>query len=257
MSINFFGGFTIIWVLVLLLAFGILQWLNIPTGSFLDWVIGGASFWWLLVIVTVPWNIYFQSKEVVLEAEQSREKNIPVDDKQLNYVQGVAKRSLGIALGLHLLSAIVLYALAITGISAVGYIGSGAALLLTALRPVVRAYEYIAARLMMIRKAFTYPREDVVELRDRVANLEAQLEAIQENLDQNNPDSMVAMVQRQLSANRNDLTRLAASVEELRSHNQAEHDKLAKDARNAIAQLSEDSQVLEQVREIIRFFKSA
>lgn len=257
MNVNIFGGFTIIWILLLLLVFGVLQWLHLPAGSFLDWAIAGASFWWLVAIVTVPWNIYFESKEVVAEAEQSQAKNIPVDDKQLNYANKVAKRSLWIAIALHVCSAIVLYALAVTGISAVGYIGSVAALLLTALRPVVRACEYIMVRLSMIRSAFKYPREDILELRDRVSSLEAQIQQISYSLDDTKPDSWVANLNRQLSATSQDLTRLSASIETLRSNNAAEHDRLKKEAQNAIAQLNEDSQFLENVREIIRFFKSA
>jgi hypothetical protein len=45
------------------------------------------------------------------------------------------RKSLWLAIGLHILSTIGLYLLAIAGISAVGYISSGAALLLTILRP--------------------------------------------------------------------------------------------------------------------------
>lgn len=42
---------------------GIIQWLNISAGSLVDWLIGIASFWWLLIIVTIPWNIYFDARE--------------------------------------------------------------------------------------------------------------------------------------------------------------------------------------------------
>lgn len=257
MRVNFFGGFSLGLVVILLLAFGILNWLNVPAGNFLDWVIGGASFLWLVVIVTVPWNIYFQAKEVVADAEQSQEKNIPIEAKQLGYVQRIAKRSLWIAIALHIISALVLYGLAATGISAVGYISSVAALLLTGLRPVIRAYEYIATRLSMIRREFKYPREDVLELRDRVFILEEQIKYISDSLDENKADSWIAQKNRQSAALRQDLSQLAAAVESLRSSNQAEHDALKKEAQNAIAQLTTDGQFLDHVREIIRFFKTA
>jgi hypothetical protein len=39
--------------------------------------------------------------------------------------------------------------------------------------------------------------------------------------------------------------------------NQSEHERLGREARNAIAQLSTDAQFLDNVREIIRFFKTA
>jgi len=257
MRFNFFGGFSLGLVVILLLAFGILNWLNVPAGNFLDWVIGGASFLWLVVIVTVPWNIYFQAKEVVADAEQSQEKNIPIEAKQLGYVNRIAKRSLWIAIALHIISALVLYGLAATGISAVGYISSVAALLLTGLRPVIRAYEYIATRLSMIRREFKYPREDVLELRDRVFILEEQIKYISDSLDENKPDSWASNKNRQAAALRQDLSQIASSVETLRSTNQAEHDALKKEAQNAIAQLTSDGQFLDHVREIIRFFKTA
>ncbi len=101
MSFNFLISSSIGIVILVLLAFSVLQWFHIPAGNFLDWVIGGASFWWLLVIVTVPWNVHFQAKEVLAEGAQSTEKGIPVDEKQLEYVKVLARRSLLVALALY------------------------------------------------------------------------------------------------------------------------------------------------------------
>jgi hypothetical protein len=257
MYINFFISSIVGIVVVVLTAFGLLQWLHIPAGSFLDWVIGGASFWWLLVIVTVPWNVHFQAKEVLAEAAQSIEKRIPVDEKQVKYVQVLAKRSLWLALALHLFSAIGLYTLAATGISAVGYISSGAALLLTVLRPAIRAYEYLYARLTMIRQEWKYPREDIIELRDRFSVLEQKIQVLEEQLDGEKSYSIPAIQKRFSDETRRDLAKIAAKLEELRATNQTEHERLSREARNAIAQLSTDGQFLDHVREIIRFFKTA
>ncbi|MDZ8023809.1 MAG: hypothetical protein RMX97_03815 [Nostoc sp. DedQUE11] len=257
MYINFFISSIASIVVVVLVAFGLLQWLHIPAGSFLDWVIGGASFWWLLVIVTVPWNVHFQAKEVLAEAAQSTEKGIPVDEKQVKYVTVLAKRSLWVAIALHLFSAVGLYTLAVTGISTVGYVSSGAALLLTILRPAIRAYEYLYARLTMIRQEWKYPREDIVELRDRFSNLEQKVQSLEDQLNPEQPSSLPATQQRFAEETRRDLARIAANLEELRAINHTEHERLGREARNAIAQLSTDGQFLDHVREIIRFFKSA
>ncbi|MDZ8227949.1 hypothetical protein [Nostoc sp. ChiVER01] len=257
MYINFFISSIAGIVIVVLTAFGLLQWLHIPAGNFLDWVIGGASFWWLLVIVTVPWNVHFQAKEVLAEAAQSKEKGIPVDEKQVNYVTVLAKRSLWVAIALHLFSAVGLYALAATGISTVGYISSGAALLLTILRPAIRAYEYLYARLTMIRQEWKYPREDIVELRDRFSILEQKIQSFEEQLNPEQSYSLPATQQRFAEETRKDLARIVANLEELRATNQTEHERLAREAKNAIAQLSTDGQFLDHVREIIRFFKTA
>ncbi|MFW9264257.1 hypothetical protein A4S05_33930 [Nostoc sp. KVJ20] len=257
MYINFFISSIAGIVVVVLAAFGLLQWLHIPAGNFLDWVIGGASFWWLLVIVTVPWNVHFQAKEVLAEAAQSTEKGIPVDEKQVKYVTLLAKRSLWVAIALHLFSAVGLYTLAVTGISTVGYISSGAALLLTILRPAIRAYEYLYARLAMIRQEWKYPREDIFELRDRFSILEQKIQSLEDQLNPEQPYSLAATQQRFAEETRRDLARIAANLEELRATNQTEHERLGREARNAIAQLSTDGQFLDHVREIIRFFKTA
>ncbi|MBE9226592.1 hypothetical protein IQ264_14280 [Phormidium sp. LEGE 05292] len=244
-------------VFSVLLVFGILKWLQIPTGSFLDWVIAVAIFEWLLAIVTIPWNIHFEAKEVIAEATESTEKGIKIEQKQVNYARIIAKRSLFAAITLHLISAIGFYTLAVWGISAIGYLGSAAALLLTILRPAVRAYQYLAARLTMIRQQVKYPREDILELRNRFRELEATVQRIEEKLNPEYPDSWVATQQRQWEATRHDLNRIAANLEELKANNQAEHNRLSREAEQAIAQLSTDGQFLDHVREIIRFFKSA
>lgn len=220
-------------------------------------MIGGASFWWLLVIVTVPWNVYFKAKEVLAEAEQSTEKEIPVDEKQVSYVKSLAKRSLLIAIALHLISTIGLYLLAVKGISAVGYFGSGAALLLTALRPAISAYEYLYTRLTSIGNEWRYPRQDIVELRNRFDGMEDRMRRVEEQLDPENSYSIVVNQQRYSEETRKDLARISANLEELRATNQTEHERLAREARAAIAQLSTDGQFLDHVREIIRFFKTA
>lgn len=244
-------------VLGLLAVFGLLQWWQIPAGSFADWVIGGATFGWLLGITTVPWNIYFDAREAVSEAGLSAEQGIAVDPAQVNYVQLVARRSRWVALALHGLSALALYGLAIAGISQIGYLGSAAALLLTLLRPAVRSYQYFARRIALIRQQFHYPRQDVLALSDRTAHCEDGLAQLQAQMDLANPAGWAAAQQRQWEALRSDLARALADLSELQATNQAEHARLAREAQQAIAQLSTDGLFLEHVREIIRFFKAA
>jgi hypothetical protein len=66
---------------------GVVQWLNISAGSLIDWLIGIAAFWWLLAIVTIPWNIYFDARETLTEAKISQEKSLEVDLKSLKYLR--------------------------------------------------------------------------------------------------------------------------------------------------------------------------
>jgi hypothetical protein len=240
-----------------LIAYAILQWLHIPVGNFVDWFIGIASFSWLLIIVTVPWNIYFDAREVIAEANISQEKKIPVDQKQLNYVSKVSKISIIVALALHILSALGLYLLSATGISPVGYISSIATLLLTFLRPAVRTYKYLATRLAMIRQQIKYPREDVIELRGKVTQLETDVKQLLKEMDLENADSLVYKQQQEWQTTRKNLANLKAQLEAFDAKNEVAHQYLSQEAKSAISQLTEDGQFLDHVREIIRFFKTA
>ncbi len=243
--------------LFLLLLFAILQWFQIPVGSFLDWVTGGLSFEWLVLITTVPWNIHFQAREVVAEAAQSQEKGIDIDPEKLTYATVLVRRSLWVAIALHLFSAVVLYSLAIADISVIGYLSSGAALLLTGLRPTIRGYEYLAERLRGIRQEFQYPRKDVIELRDRLDQLVAIVKLLEQQLNPEQEDSWVYHYQQFAQTTRSELAQTLTAIERLRSDNASDHDRLAREARQGIAQLSEDSEFLNHARELIRFFKSA
>jgi hypothetical protein len=244
-------------LVIFLAGFGLTQWLHLPFGNFIDWVIGASIFVWLIVIVTVPWNVYFQSESVLNQAIISQERGINVDERQLPYVRSLRWRSLGLALGLHLISAIALYVLASRGVGTVGYVGAIAALLLTILRPVISAYEYISQRLRAISQQIDYPREDVMELRQRFANLEESVRQINEQLSDQNLYSWVSKYEQFADETRKDLAKLGANIEDLRATNDRDHDRLLRESRQAIAQLSSDSQFLDHVREIIRFFKSA
>ncbi|MCS6814087.1 MAG: hypothetical protein NZ772_11060 [Cyanobacteria bacterium] len=253
-SILGFGGALAI---ALLLVFSVLQWLQVPAGNFVDWIIGAASFWWLLVVTPVPWNIYFDAKQVLAEAAVSAENGIIVEPRKLNYAQMVARRSLWIAITLHVLSAIGLYTLAALGISSVGYVSSGAALLLTALRPAIATYGYLSARLAMIRQDFKYPRDDIKDVLTRLGKLESDIASTKAQIDRADPRSWAVSVERRLESLRQDLTHLSSSQEELKIANQTDHQRLSREAEQAIARLSTDAQFLDHVREIIRFFKNA
>ncbi len=256
-EVSGFTGFTVVWTLLALLTFGLLNLLNVPTGNFFDWLIAAVSFWWLIVITTVPWNLYFSARAVLTEAEISRQRDIEVDERACDYVNKVQRRVLITALGLHLASAIALYLLSATGVSAIGYLSSAVAILLTGLRPAIASYRYLMQRLTSIGKGLTYPREDVVELRHQVQTLSHRQETIALQLDPEDASSWVSRQQRSLERLQQDIAQLTAAHEHLKATNAQSHEHIAAEARSAIAQLNEDSQFLDRVREIIRFFKTA
>jgi hypothetical protein len=253
-SLWFYNGSLIFLALI---AFTVLHWLGIPTGNWVDWLVGMAIFEWLVVIVTVPWNIYFAAKNTAEDGRESIARGITVDESQIAYADVVSVRSLWVAIVLHLVSAVGLYLLSYSGITPLGYLGSGAALLLTLLRPAVSTYEYLAERLSAMRQQFEYPRTDIITLQDRLGNLELQIERMEQKLDLEEPTSFASEQQRRWEIDRSEIAKLGATINALQATNDLEHDRLSREAKQAISQITVDGQFLEHVREIIRFFKSA
>jgi hypothetical protein len=244
-------------IFLALLAFGLLNWFQMPTGSLIDWAIGIGIFEWTLLIVTVPWNIYFSARSAVQTGTESQDNGITVDDRQIQYANNIATRSLIVAISLHLITAAGLYYLSVSGITPLGYLSSIGVLLLTLLRPAISTYEYLAARLMAMREQFTHPRQDVLELRDRFQQLEERVTELIDRLDPTDDDSWLSAQNYRWETSRNDIARLTAAIADFKASNELEHQRLAQEAKQAISQITVDGQFLEHARELIRFFKTA
>ncbi|HAS45943.1 MAG TPA: hypothetical protein DCS93_36005 [Microscillaceae bacterium] len=243
-------GIVLILGLGALVIYAILHWLSTPPGTFVDWMVGIAATIWLIVIVTVPWNLHFEAKAVLQDAHRSKERDIQVDHQELAYAQKVAKNSLWIALGLHLISAVALYALAHFEVSVVGYFGAGATLLLTLLRPAIRAYEFISARLATLKQEVSFPREDVLSLQYKVQEIESNLQYLQQaHADQTN------IQEQNFQAHTQQLSVLKKDLSDLTNANEEAHSRLAEETRHAVAQLTEDGKFINNIVEIIRFVK--
>jgi hypothetical protein len=244
-------------IFLALLAFGLLNWLQMPTGNLIDWAIGIGIFEWILLIVTVPWNIYFSARSAAQAGTESQDNGITVEDRQIQYANSIATRSLIVAISLHLITAAALYYLAVSGITPLGYLSSVGVLLLTLFRPAISTYEYLAARLTAMREQFTHPRQDILELRDRFYQLEARVTDLVDRLDPTNDSSWLSSQERRWETNRHELAKISAAIADFKATNELEHQRLAQEAKQAISQITVDGQFLEHARELIRFFKTA
>jgi hypothetical protein len=244
-------------VFIALLAFGLLNWLQLPAGSLWDWAIGIGIFEWAILIVTVPWNIYFSAKSAIQTGKESQAQGISVEDRQIQEASGIATKALIIAICLHLGTAIGLYWLAINGITALGYWSSIGVLLLTILRPAISTYEYLAARLTAMQEQFAYPRADILELRNRFEQLEYRITDLTARLDPNDDNSWLNQQNYRWENNREEISKLTVSIANIKATNESEHQRLSQEAKQAISQITVDGQFLEHARELIRFFKTA
>jgi hypothetical protein len=247
------------WVLgaAAMAALGWLMWrlidvAHVPT---LDWIVGVVFFLWLLVIVTVPWNVHFQAREIITEAEESRTRGITVDNAKTDYARRWMRRSLAVAVGLHLVTAVGMWWLSVAGITPIGYWGAVAALTLTFARPVMRGYEYLRLRLAGIRQEIHYPREDVVTLRTHVDELLRRADETEHQLDAEREDTLAWRTEHGIGRHSQELESLRIALQELRESNAIAHERISRESQNAMAQVLGDAAILNHVREIVRFFK--
>jgi hypothetical protein len=246
-------GITFISILV----FGTLQWLQIPKGTMIDWIIGVIAFWWLLLVVTIPWNMHFQAKEVLDEIRISEDKKLTVNPNDRVYAQKIAKRYLMLALILHLISTVVLYILAYLGISSIGYWGAGIALLLTGLRPALRMQAYVVQRLSAMKQEIRYPRDDAYELGIQQSDLKYRIENMESILNINDVHSWASSQHQEIASLQKKVDDILVKIKTSELQNKVEHEIIAKKSEETVAKLSEDAQFLNQARELIRFIKSA
>ena len=253
---RFIGSLMTVGILVFA-AYGIVRWMGVDPGSLRDWIIGLLVLWWLIVVVTLPWDLYFKAKAVLGDAQRSRQEGVTVSEVDLRYVARWARWSLVLAIALHVISALGLSLLQVYGISRLGYLASGAALLLMGLRPAGRAYEYLLVRLTSIGREVRFPRDDVLELRDRIDGMDNQLKELTQRLDLKQAESWATTLETRLAAHATEQERLRTVIEDLRRQNDDAHRQLARDAEAGAARMAEDGRVLNQVRELVRFFKEA
>jgi hypothetical protein len=123
---------------------------------------------WLIVLVSMPWNLYFAARRAVQEAAVSRERGISVRPAVDAEARLIARRMLGLALGGHLGTAIAAAAIAYFSGSEAGYYVAGIFLLATAFRPAGAYLVHMRERIGVLTRESTHPREDVVTIRAEV-----------------------------------------------------------------------------------------
>ncbi len=252
------GVFGVLWLAILGIGLWMLgQWLKLPLTPNLDAGIGIVTLIWLFFIVTVPWNVYFQAQQILFDAQVSRTRGIAVDESALAYAARWARIAFLIAIGLHVATALALALLAWSGIGFIGWFGAAAAIVLTGVRPGLRAYAHVRNRLSRIGSELEVPREDAYELRQRLATAEAELRTLTQQLDLNQAGSFAENASQRLQALEQRATASDDRHNDLAEHTRLELVRVERDAKNTVAQVLGDAAVVGHVRELVRFFKQA
>lgn len=145
---------------------------------------GVLSLLWLLLLLTVPWNLYFRAHAVLAEIAVSREKGMTVSPSRDAEAARIARTMLRAAVAGHVLTAVVVVAVTWATDEFTGYWFAGFFLLSTFFRPAGAYFGQLRRRLGTLLKDVTYPRDDVVEVRARLDRAEAGTRVLEEKAEE-------------------------------------------------------------------------
>jgi hypothetical protein len=155
---------------------GVLVW-HLPLALLGTIAVGIGCLVWLVVIVVLPWNLFFQARHLLFELRRSRARGLVVADEHETQAVAVQRRMLRISIGLHVGSAALLGLGSWLAGEPMGHVFAGLFLLSTLFRPAVEYYQYLRRQLTDVLEEVKYPREDVVRLIHDVDSGKQQLES--------------------------------------------------------------------------------
>jgi hypothetical protein len=133
---------------------------------------GGVGLAWLIVLVTVPWNLYFAARQAAAQMPVSRRRGIEVAPGLDAEATKLARRMLWFAVGAHVASAAVIAIITYFSGRSVGYYFAGFFLFSTAVRPGLAYLTHVRDRITVLTRESKFPRDDVGTLKATVRTLE-------------------------------------------------------------------------------------
>jgi hypothetical protein len=141
--------------------------------TLLSIVAGALALGWLILLVAVPWNLYFAARGVVAQMRTSRARGIRLREQHEAEARKIARRMLGFAIGGHVVTAAATAAIAYATGTTYGYYLAGTFLLSAVIRPALAYFSHLRERIGALTRESLHPRDDVVSLREEMRKLAA------------------------------------------------------------------------------------
>jgi hypothetical protein len=206
---------------------------GVPAATLLTIGAAVAALSWVVVLVTVPWNLYFAARRVVVDVAVSRARGIEVPPGNESEAALIARRMLRFAIGAHVGTAAVTATAAYLSDVPAGYYVAGFYLLSTVVRPAGAYFAHQRLRILTLGRETTHPRDDVVTLRAEVTSLADSFKDFRTD------------VSRTQYATADDLARLHHAV-----------DGMARRVDAALDGVSDHRELLAGIRALARMFRS-
>jgi hypothetical protein len=144
----------------------------LSTRDTVDALAGLAVLAALWLTIKLPWDLYFAARAVQIDQAESVARGLQIADAERAETRQLVRRTLALAIGLHLAGAAACLALTAIAGGQVGLVAAGAFLASMVLRPGATVVGHMRRRLSELGRRARIPREDAVELARRVLDLE-------------------------------------------------------------------------------------
>ena len=143
---------------------------------------------WLVVLTTVPWNLYFAARRTAQEIAVSRERGIAVQPGYDQEAARISRQMLRFALAAHLGTALAAAVIAVLSGNKAGYYIAGISLLSTVFRPAAAYFGHLRERIRVLTRESTHPRDDVATLLYKADMMEQSADELRRQLRNANED---------------------------------------------------------------------
>ncbi len=228
---------------------------QIPPAMVFTIGLGVVSYLWMLLILTVPWDIHFKAKAVLFEIERSIEVGIPVNEKRHLYVGWVKKVTLLIAIALHIVTSLGLAGATYFYGWRFGYWYAAFFILSMGFRPIGSAFEYVKAKLAEINDEVKFPREDTFKLRSDLTSLEGSIVMLRESIDALN--ERLNRMDETDGRNHQDVLDLQIALERTEASFQSRIGQLTDEVERSLTKVFDQQDVVNGLRAFARLIKQA
>ncbi|MFI7383306.1 hypothetical protein [Streptomyces sp. NPDC049813] len=221
--------------------------LGVPAQTLLLAAAATVCLLWLVLLLTVPWNLYFRARSVVHEARISRERGLDVPADRDAEAARIAAVMLRLAVAAHLVtgSGTVLAAWA-TGRTA-GYWLAGLYLLSTLFRPAGAYFGALRSRLTTLHGEVRFPRDDVVAVRTAVTALQKGAAVQEEKAEE---------TYRTLAALRTSVDAVGLSAHGRAESVEARFDALSREFESVVHRLTDNQEIIAGLRAFLRLLRA-
>ncbi|MCX5315806.1 hypothetical protein [Streptomyces sp. NBC_00154] len=208
---------------------------------------GVLSLLWLLLLLTLPWNLYFRAHAVLAEIAVSREKGMEVSPARDAEAARIARTMLRAAVAGHVLTAAVVLAVTWATGEFTGYWFAAFFLLSTFFRPASAYFGQLRRRLGTLLRDVTYPRDDVVELHARLNRAAAGTRVLEEKAEEQ---------YRALAELRRTVDALAMSTYERTEEANRRISALGREFESTVNRLTDNQEIIAGVKAFLRLLRS-